>query len=260
MGLFSRRRSSKKKAVDPRLAPYMPRATAEYHQKNADEVEYEIKQSTITAEAWKETQGKWTVNTQTRKSHKKTEKYLRQLARRTLEQKPLTKTLEKLAADFDLGSDIGLPAALLSWPALHREFAALRRDYRGQKTENPEYRLVRQLVQERMPTLLEELSVESYRVTGGYQGQPFGFWPKDDPGDVAHRYAHMVLRALWLLWTDAKDDPKVRWLRNPAFVGSVDAQVYMLYHALLYRQFEEEETLRMRERDGKGWLARMFSC
>lgn len=266
MRFFKRRSSSKEKGVDPELAPYMLQAAVEDERKKEEEVKYEVKQSTLTAEAWKESQGRWTENTQTRKSHRKTEKYVRQLARTAVGPKKSAayKALVKLADDLDLcgaGAGAGLLAGLLEWPALQQEFAAFRRDFppdRSGRIERPEFRLVRQVLQERMPAPLEEFSVGSYRVKGGYRGQAFGFWARDDPQDAAHRYAHMVVRAVWRLWTDALEDPKVKWLRNPAVVRSIDVQLYMLYHALLYRQVEEEVVLRMRDRDGKWWLARKF--
>lgn len=238
MGFFKRRSSAKQNGLDPKLFPFMLPAAISLAEKKAQEVKYDVKQSTLTREGWNESEGRWPKNTQTEKNHENTEKYVRRLVQKMLGQKSPIEALTKLAEDLDLEASPRLLADLLSWPVLAQEFASFKQDYRGNSSgqiEKPKYRMVRQEVQKRMPSsLLQESSVAFYRVNDGYRGQPLGFWSEDNPRDVAHQYTHMILRAMWRLWTDAFEDPKMKWLRNPGVVGSVDAQVYMLYHALLY--------------------------
>ncbi|KAJ9130659.1 hypothetical protein NKR19_g9807 [Coniochaeta hoffmannii] len=206
-------------------------------------VKYGAPQSTLTPEGWKESQAERPLNS-LQKNDQNTEKHVGQLLQQGLKPKKLEQIMEKVAKDLDLPDSSHL-LSLLAWPVLHEEFANFKRSYLSTHSTDaarPYHRMVRQQLLTRVSSHMEKLSVESYHVKDGFNGQPLGFWPADKPHDVTHQYAHMIIRIMWRLWTDASHDPVGKWLRDPTVVGTVDSQVWILYHALLYKQTEEEVT------------------
>lgn len=247
---FLKRLSSlrkERKQVDlSKLHPeLLKEARAQLQEKRAEEVTYDVEQSTL-----KEYTNKWLDNSLTNRDHERLKKLVRRLVKKTLQEKPFDRVLGKLAKGMYLMDHTARLMSLLSWQILHEELEVFKNSYRGSRdgeVETPEYRLVWKRLEAQVcglnPETASMSSVDAYNVLRHYNGQPFGFWSGDDPYDVVHQYAHMIVRVMWRLYTGRHVD--VQWLRNPGIVETVDAQVCLLYYALLYTQTEAKERLKL---------------
>lgn len=210
----------------------------------AEQVTYEVVQSDLETFKTEYRNDSWTKNAEN------TEELLLRLAKAMLQGTYLLRLLREVAEDLYLMGNTAWLMSLLSWSVLDEELLIFNDSYRGRrdgKHGKPEYRLVRNRLRIQVrgiePEEASGTSVASYNVLRDYNGEPSGFWPKDDPCDIVYQYAHLIVRVMWRLYHARHAE--VEWLRNSGVVETVDKQVYLLYNALLYKQFEEKERLLM---------------
>ncbi|OIW33191.1 hypothetical protein CONLIGDRAFT_676993 [Coniochaeta ligniaria NRRL 30616] len=244
--LFSSRKVSEETGLSQLTSQEVEEAKAVVQKKKYERADYDIKQSNL--EKFEDV--KFRDDSRLIKDHERTEKLVRRLVKKTLQKEPVDKTLGKLAKDLYLMDSTARLKSLLSWQVLDEELAAFNRSYRGEFDGVIQYRLVRTWLEVQIFGLdpaaknVSVATVAKYNVMKGYKGEPFGFWPNDKPDDIVHQYAHMIDRVMWKIYTtDLPAD--LEWLRNPGVVETVDAQVYLLHHALLYKLIEVEERLKM---------------
>lgn len=215
--------------------------------RTAERVKYDVVQSDLeTFEI------KYRNDSLTKKAEN-TEELLLRLAKAMLQGTYFLRLLGEVAEDLYLMGNTAWLMSILSWPVLDEELQIFNDSYRGRRDGRhgkPEYRLVRNRLRIQVRGIEPEdasgTSVASYNVLRDYNGEPSGFWPKDDPCDIIYEYAHLIVRVMWRLYNARHAE--VEWLRNPGVIDTVDKQVYLLYNVLLYKQFEEKERLVMQAR------------
>ena len=132
-------------------------------------------------------------------------------------------------------------ASLFAWQVVDQEFHAIFRkhfwfDRDPAKREPPTYRVVEKLIGPRVD--LEGTTVATYNVRGGYQGESWGFFrnERDQEDDECFMYAHIIARVLWRLYHSRDEQAdQVGWLKDPNVVGKVRHQLYIIFHALMYK-------------------------
>jgi hypothetical protein len=165
----------------------------------------------------------------------------------------------ELSRAFRLGNNESRLRDLLTWPAVQEAFdvfAAHYLDKQPGEAEIPEYRLVhnrlRMHLNMRQPVSQRRSNVREQEPSQA----PRRRW------DVVDWYVELVVELVKRLYEGESWNPLL-WLRDKRVVKTVEEQVWIFYHTLLFRHYQEMEARHLdagRMRRAMMWVSRRLSC